>query len=246
MSDKSIDITFVLGKGSLWQNKEIKYSLRSIEKHLTGYRNIWIIGYLPDFLQNVNHIQLPDEHPCKETNIYRKILRACQEERISDDFLFFNDDHFLMQNFEAPNFPFFYKSDLRESSKRMRYGNRYKKAIDNAYRALHASGHDTKSFDTHTPMIYNKANFIKVMPGYDWNAKISFVVKSMYANSIKIEGIREPDCKINNQISSEEIKELISSRKVFSMGDGAIGNKMLNVLEELYPVASKYEKAGNF
>ncbi len=241
-----IDIIYVLGKGSLWNNKEIRYSLRSIEKHLSDYGNVWIIGHLPDFLQNVNHIPFLDEHACKETNIYRKILRACQEDRISDDFLFFNDDHFLMQDFSAPNFPFFYKSDLRESSKRMRSGNRYKKAIDNAYRVLKSCGHDTKSFDTHTPMIYNKKNFIRVMPGYDWNAKISFVVKSMYANSLNIEGIREPDCKINNQIDSLEIKELICSRKVFSMGDGAIGTKMLTVLEELYPIASKYEKAGNF
>jgi len=239
---QEIDIMYALGKGSLWADTEIRYSLRSIEKHLTGYRSVWIIGHLPVFLKNVNHIAFKDEHACKETNIYRKILRACQENEISDNFLFFNDDHFLVKDFYAPEFPFFWKSDLRESSKRMRQGNRYKKAVDNAHRVLRANGFDTKSFDIHTPILYNKKSFIDVMTKYDWNQKISFVVKSMYANSLKIEGVREVDCKINSQMPSEDIKQVVLSRKVFSMGNGAIGTKMLNVLNEFYPLVSKYEK----
>lgn len=239
---EAIDVVFVLGRGSLWQDKEIRYSLRSIEKHLSGYRNIWIIGHLPVFLQNVNYISFSDDHPCKETNIYRKVLRACQEEAISDNFLFFNDDHFLVKDFQASEFPFFWKSDLRTSSKAMKSGNRYKKAVDNAYRVLKAGGFSTKSFDTHSPIIYNKSSFINVMTRYDWGKKISFVVKSMYANSMGIEGTREPDCKIQSQISSNEIKTIVQSRKVFSMGNGAIGFKMLTVLDEFYPLPSKYER----
>lgn len=239
---ESVDILFVLGGGSLWSNTEIRYSLRSIEKHLTGYKNIWIVGHLPVFLKNVNHISFPDEHQCKETNIYRKIIRGCEEKQISDNFLFFNDDHFLVQDFYAPEFPFFWKSDLRVSSKGMKPGGRYKKALDNAYRVLQAHGFETKSFDTHTPILYNKKSFVDVMTKYDWNQKISFVVKSMYANSMRIEGVREPDCKINKQYAPEEIKDIVLSRKVFSMGNGAIGNKMLAVLNELYPTPSRYEK----
>lgn len=231
-----------MGRGSLWQDKEIRYSLRSIEKHLINYRDIWLVGQLPVFLHKVNHISFEDEHPCKETNIYRKILRACQEDSISEDFLFFNDDHFLLQDFNAPEFPFYYKSDLRASSKAMRDGNRYKKAVDNSYRTLQTFGFDTKSFDTHTPILYNKKKFIEVMTKFDWSQRVSFVVKSMYANSLKIEGVREPDCKINSQLTSEEIKEVIKGRKVFSMGNGAIGTKMLSVLDELYPKRSKWEK----
>lgn len=237
-----ISVVFVLGKGSLWNDLEIKYSLRSIEKHLTNCKDVWIVGYCPEFLQNVNRIPFKDEHPCKETNIYRKILRACQEKSITDDFLFFNDDHFLLKDFNALEFPYFWKSDLRASSKMMKPGNRYKKAVDNAYRALNAFGFETKSFDTHTPIIYNKKKFISVMTKYDWNQKVSYVVKSMYANSLGIEGIREPDCKINSQVESEGIRAIIKERKVFSIGNGAIGTMMLSVLNELYPNASKYER----
>jgi len=236
-----IDLICTLGRGSLWNDLEIKYSLRSIEKHLSNYGNIWIVGYRPPFLQNVRHIEFKDEHPCKETNIYRKILRACQEKEISDDFLFFNDDHFILQDFIAGDFPYFWKSNLRDSSKMMKPGNRYKKAVDNAYRTLSSLGLETKSFDIHMPIIYNKKKFIDVMTKYDWDQKVSYVVKSMYANSLKIEGVREPDCKINSQITETEIKEIIKDRKVFSMGNGAIGFKMLNVLNELYPNPSKYE-----
>lgn len=236
------DVVFVLGKGSLWNDTELRYSLRSIEKHLKNYKDIWVIGECPAFLQNVKHIYFKDEHPCKETNIYRKVLRACQEKEITDDFLFFNDDHFLLQDFNAKEFPYFWKSNLRDSSKMMKPGNRYKKAVDNAYRTLHSLGLETKSFDTHTPIIYNKKKFIEVMTKFNWDQKVSYVVKSMYANSLQIEGVREVDCKINSQLTEQEIKEVIKDRKVFSMGNGAIGFRMLSVLNDLYPKASKYER----
>src|SRR4051812_29778761 len=108
-----INIMFPVGPGSLWDDIELRYSLRSIEKHISGVKDIWIVGVLPSFVKNVRYISFPDEHKCKETNIYRKVLRACQESDITDDFLFFNDDHFMLQDYVADQYPFYQKGDLR-------------------------------------------------------------------------------------------------------------------------------------
>jgi hypothetical protein len=48
--NSELDLVYTLGTGSQWQNNEIRYSIRSIIKNLTGYRNIYIIGETPTFL----------------------------------------------------------------------------------------------------------------------------------------------------------------------------------------------------
>ncbi len=237
-----MDIVYVLGRGSIWGDKEIKYSLRSIEKHLTGYRDIYVVGHLPGFLKDVRYISYNDPHFCKETNIYEKTLRACQEPSISDDFLFFNDDHFLMKDFVADQFPFYYKGNLRLASKALRKGNNYKLALDNTYRVLQQRGLPVKNFDSHTPIIYNKQFFLDVIAKYNWNVRISYVLKSLYANSKLIEGEREHDSKINAQHTIDTLHMMVRSKNVFSMGNGAIGPTMLKLLEDLYPVPSRWEK----
>lgn len=237
-----MDIVIPLSRGSIWGDKEILYSLRSIEKHLTGFRDIYIVGHLPAFLKGVNHISFDDPHFCKETNIYGKVLRACQEPSISEDFLFFNDDHFLMKDFVADKFPFYYKGDLRMQSKGLRAGNNYKKAVDNTYRVLQSRGLPTKNFDSHTPIIYNKQFFLDHITKYDWSGHITYVLKSLYADTKKIDGERNHDCKLNSQYTPEALHIVIRSKSVFSMGNGAIGPALLQVLNELYPNPSRWEK----
>lgn len=237
-----MDVVYPLGKKSRWDNNELRYSLRSIEKHLTGVDKIYIVGERPDFLQNVIHIPYEDTYACKETNIYKKVLRACQEESLSQEFLFFNDDHFILRDFNVDEFPFFYKSDLYATIQKLRPTNRYRKYLDKTMRVLHSLRLPTKNFDTHTPIIYNKQTFLEIMPKYDWEHRIGYVVKSLYANTLRIEGQREPDCKIGFQFLAEECFNIIKDRKVFSIGDAALGPQLEVVLNHLYPNKSKWEK----
>lgn len=235
-----MDIIFPLGVSSKWNDNELRYSLRSIEKYITGYSNIWIIGQLPSFLKNVNHIPFEDMSQNKEANICRKVLRACQESSISDDFLFFNDDHFILQSFVADQLPYYYKGDLISLANSPRRGIYYR-AIRRTVRELQRRGFDTKHFDTHTPIIYNKQKFTQVISQYDWDIRVGLTVKSIYCNSLGIQGTKEPDCKINGLMIAEDIFELIKNRKVFSIGDKALGPQMHIVLNALYPTPSQWE-----
>ncbi len=124
-----IDILYPIGKGSVMNNDELRYSLRSVEKHLKNFRNVYIIGQKPDFLKDVVHIPHEDIDRSKETNIYKKILRGCQDETISDQFLFMNDDHFFLEDIDAPTFPFFCKSDLVVTLQKLPHHNLYSKSV---------------------------------------------------------------------------------------------------------------------
>lgn len=234
------DVVYILGRGSRWENNEIRYSLRSIEKHLKNFGNIYIVGELPEFLKDIRHISCADDNFCKENNIYFKVLRACQERDISNQFLFFNDDHFLMQDFDADTFPYFHKGDLVETIKRL--NNKYRRCCLRTARTLHTLRLPTNNFDTHTPILYDKHLFIDRMTKFEWGLQVGYILKSLYCNVLKIEGVREADCKINRKMSLEELDNIVSCRKVWSMGDEAIHEPLKVLMNQLYPTPSRWER----
>ena len=236
-----MDIVFPLGGGSKIDDLELRYSLRSIEKHISGVRDIYLIGKKPEWVKDVYHIEAEDEHPCKETNIYRKVMIACQKPDISDNFLFFNDDHFIIHDFEADKFPSFYKGHLLQVLGKMPPYNKYSTCVYQTAMVLRERGFKEDNYDAHCPIIYNKQKFAEVMPTYDWSHRFSFVVKSLYANSVGVAGVKEPDCKINDPASHEEFKRRLQDRKFFSVGNDAIAQGWHDTMKELYPNPSRWE-----
>jgi hypothetical protein len=79
------------------------------------------------------------------------------------------------------------------------------------------------------------------MTKYDWTNRYGFTVKSLYANSLKIDGVKEPDCKLNYETNKENIYNIIRGRKVWSIGNKAVCNDLIEVLKELYPNPSRWE-----
>lgn len=102
-----MDIVYVLGKGSLVDNEEIKYSLRSLERHMEDMGNVYIIGEKVGFLKGVNFIDCADVEDESWKNVHKKILLACNTEEISSDFLLMNDDFFAFDSFKGAELPFY-------------------------------------------------------------------------------------------------------------------------------------------
>ena len=74
---KQIDVVYVLGTGSNWDNNEIRFSLRSLAKNLKGMGRVFVVGERPAFLQNVIHIPAKDEfnpNVNADGNIILKVL----------------------------------------------------------------------------------------------------------------------------------------------------------------------------
>lgn len=240
-----IDIVYPLGAGSKWDNNELRYSLRSVEKYIHGINNVYIIGQLPPFLQNVKHIHFDDAFRWKETRIALKVLKACAHPDISEDFLFMNDDHFLLRHYQAENFPFYYKENLSDSARTRRHFDSYRKSLTNTYAALDNKGFQTYNFDVHCPIVYNKIMFREMFKTYPWeDTNYGYVVKSMYCNTHLMSGPHIQDLKICNPLFNlDDLRDQIKDRSFFSIGDRVLLNdKMSQLLEELYPEKSKYEK----
>lgn len=232
-------IIIPLGTGSRWNNTELRFALRSVEKHLTGYGDVFIVGDLPDWCRNVEHIPCYDQGDKtydKERNIYTKIMAACNDERVTDDFLFMNDDHFLLQDYEAGKFPYYCDGWLSEFLTVTDYKHTVANTIE-IYKDWHAV-----YFDIHCPIVYNKKIFEYYLSDLDWSKRFGYCIKTIYCNStIAFTAFDYPDLKINEVYSADQIRKLITGRPWFSIGDRAREGGLLKVLQELYPKKSKYE-----
>jgi hypothetical protein len=242
------------GFGSRYSNIELKYCLRSIEKHLSGYGDIFIIGHMPSWVRGCIHIPATDEDRTwwKERNIYRKILLACEDPRVTDDFLFMNDEHYLLSDFVAGEFPYYWDGFMYEQAGRE---DQYGGSARNTQEALiEGMGRRVgRNWDAHCPILYNKKAF-NWLSNFNWGNKHGYCIKTLYCEyefmqvvedeNSPVPGIRYPDLKINQPLPAEKIKELIAGRHWFSIGNKAldVGSGMAAVLEELYPNKSSYEK----
>jgi hypothetical protein len=237
-----IDIVLPLGKGSPFNNMELKYCLRSVEKYLKNYRNIYIIGEKPDWLTNVIHIPFEEKQgDYKEKRIMLKVLAACDLPEVSPEFLFMNDDHFLRATVEADKYPYYYNGNLVDWESKKKMWDPYKQAIQNTLSYLIKNELPARHYDIHTPVLYDKELFKNVMGRYDWDIKAGYVIKSLYCNTLNIAGTPLKDCKISESLHRFGIANLIYNRPVFSIGDGGMNGAMKEWLEEFYPNKSRYE-----
>ncbi len=245
-----MDIVYILGKGSKWRDNELRYSLRSIEDHLTDYDKVFIVGELPAFL-NTNVIHIPaDDLYGHERNIMEKIKVACKNQYVSDDFFFINDDHFLLQAVKSSIYPYYSKGLLLDYINDREFDD-YRQALENTFNALINRRLSSYNYDIHTPIVYNKKKFIKVMDSYDWENN-EYVIKSLYCNTLGVTPVFIEDCKINKKLSIEQIEEKTKGHHCFSISDHAIHqgvhyfskSKMRVFLKLTYPNKSKYEQTG--
>lgn len=239
----NMDVVYVLGTGSLWKNNEMRYSLRSIEKYLKGYDNVFIVGECPDWTTNVIHLPCPDVRKRKELSIMRKIMTACTHQYVSDDFVFFNDDHFVLRPIDTKDIKYWYNSTLDERSMYAEGPNMRK--IENTIEIM---PDESNFFDIHVPMIYNKEEFRRVMedPDIKWEEK-DYLVKTLYSNMSILPAVTHntefmSDCKISTILGYDVLKERIKERYFFSIGPKGVRADLKRLMNELYPDKSKYER----
>jgi hypothetical protein len=223
---------------------QLRYALRSIEKHLKGYGEVFLLGKAPTWCQNLVEVPTPDidrnfdKIYQKERAIYEKVRLACYLPEISNTFYFTNDDHYLLTDFDAGKFPLYWSGDWEEQAERP---DIYRETAKNTLAELRNRNLSDILYDCHTPILYNKKKFLK-LEGLDWNKKYGYGIKTMYAALNGLQGELIHDLKLRVDISITFIKCCLLGKKVFSTDDKAMGPGVISVLKELYPNKSKYEK----
>lgn len=236
---KLIDVVIPLGKGSTSANNELRFCLRSIEQFLEGYRNIYIIGQKPKFLKNVIHIEHDEYHP-KSNNIFDKIKRACECGEISDNFILFNDDYFLVEKVDAPTYFNYYSDDaLKEALSRPK-ADPYRRLVDDTIKLL---GKDMAYADIHCPIRINKEIFLS--QPYNRKTEHGLLVKSTYLHWLNknklVSYTNRQDPILRKPHTRQKIEDMLVTTDMISIHDEAINNDFIEWIEAMFPYHSRYE-----
>lgn len=110
-----MDILYVVGTGSIWQNNELRYSLRSIARYGENVGRVYIVGHKPAFVSDVvAHIPCDDPYTdpkLPHKNILHKVLYAIENSDIAPHFLVSSDDHFYIKPTDFETLPVYYRSE---------------------------------------------------------------------------------------------------------------------------------------
>lgn len=221
---------------STWAGTELKYALRSIEKHVQ-FDRVFIIGDKPDWLCNVTHIPFKDNPniESKERNIVQKIMVGFGH---TEEVYFMNDDHFILQKTDIENYPYYRGGSLVYNKGAE---GAYKKSVNNTIEVLKQMNKETWNFDIHTPIKYSRDKFFEAMESVDWRKPNGYVIKSLYCNYFGIEGMPHIDLKISTQVPFHRLRKTVEGQDIFSIGDRAIGLPMKKLLDLYFSEKSKFE-----
>lgn len=213
-----------------YQGAELRYCLRGIEKFVEDPEVI-IVGDKPTWIKNVHHLHYRDNMKLefKERNIFEKIML------VKDDFLFFNDDHFLLKPFSKHTYH--YSGKISQRIAAYDSGNYFRKALENTYSEFG----DIDNYFRHGP-IFCRHEIMEMVALLDWTKPWGYCCKSIYCHVAGIKGTEYPDLKIRHAMSYHEIRSVTHDREYFSTGNYSVNGNMIAFLQETYPDKSKFEK----
>lgn len=85
------DIVYPVRPGTI--NEELRYSLRSLANVPHG--RVWIAGHRPPWARGVGHIPVPPQ-ATKYLGSTANLRAAVEHPEVAEEFLYFNDDFFVM------------------------------------------------------------------------------------------------------------------------------------------------------
>ena len=228
------DVVYILAdKNKRGSEKELKISLRSLEKNCKDLGMVYIItDEKPDWIDNIYHIESHDTDK-RENNAFRKALIACKMIK-SKEFLFMNDDFFMMDGFYAGSYPFFVCGDVSFIDNPSRYQSIQNQTIF----LLNSLGiENVKDFRVHCPIVYDVEKFLSMEKYYikTKDKNVGYSPRLLYGNLFVKDYMKAPDCKL---WGNDKIKDTIQ---------GCISTKddcddILLQLECIFDKKSKFEK----
>jgi hypothetical protein len=137
-------------------SEELRHSLRSLVNLPHG--KVWLAGHKPEWATGVEHIKTarkPGAHVDAKTNL----RAACEHPDVSEEFIYMNDDFFVMQPFEQ--LPVMHRGPLSGVGG---MATAYQRAIKKGLAILRSKGiEEPLMYDLHAPMTVTKAGMLEAL-----------------------------------------------------------------------------------
>ena len=252
-----MDVVYIIGTGSKWQDNELRYSLRSIAKFGANLGEVYIVGdRLPPFINPsaVRYLPVKDITSNRPAlNVYYKLCRLFSRSQVKR-FLLSSDDHFLIHPVDLEKWPLFYQG--KEMTKEIPKGvgdKRYTKTMADTRTFMEKFALDLRYWEGHINKLYDRdcwnelhtwpyvADFEDMMFnskfGISCNSPMAAMMHRKYPELITW---YRKDIKLQH-LNTDEDWDLLSNDIAFSIYDSAIDSGVAAYLIELFPFRSRFE-----
>lgn len=238
-----------------WQ--ELKYSLRSLDAHLKSPYRVWIVGDMPDWIKNVNHIphQRTNDVWCSKClSANEKIELVFNHHEIGESLLEMSDDHYFLHDITEKDLDIYlavnHSSNLNHTSSGI-----HKELLLETFKSLTAAKKSTWNCETHTPRLYSKILLQEVFEKYQPKEN-RLLASTLYFNEVynevKPHVMQKPDkykagfYGLDNEYSfkstnTAEIQTILSGKTFLNHNDDGWSVSLAKVIEDRFPDKSKFE-----
>lgn len=158
-----MDVVYLLRQSGT--GEEMRYSLRSLDRHVGGIDRVFIFGWLPPYVDpaKVHHHGWngpvgADGHELLAV----KMWDAMRHEELSDDVLYMCDDFVVLEDRLVTGFRPLVLEDLRRHSRAGQI-SAWQKMLWKTFDYCQAFGFAGYNWETHTPKVLNRAKFGAMM-----------------------------------------------------------------------------------
>lgn len=244
-----MDILYVVGRRlSQWNDNELRYSLRSIEKNGINVGRVFIAGYCPPFVDRskVVFVKVRDETSVKHYNIMHAIEEAVRETDIGDEFLYSSDDHFYIKPTDFDRYPFYWRGVMLPRVAK----TEYQRTLVSTRKLLECCGLPTFHLAWHGNTHFKRSlfeserfrlirEFSYLMP--DGCEPTCLMCNYWLKQDVNLELTERPDCKFDRGTSVEEFEMRIKDREVVSCTDGIERSVLAEYLQRTFPKKCRFE-----
>jgi hypothetical protein len=241
-----IDVVYPIMNASKYNDDwELRYSLRSLQQQ-NWVRNIYLVGHCPDWIQNITHITCSDPYvSCKDANIINKIMLACHNTKLSDNFIVNSDDQYILKPIATDDLAPMLENPNRLSEFKAKAGTNswHKRVVDTVDWCVR-HGQPNWILQSHVPYIVNKNDYIAAMSQLPWGRGNGFTTH-VYFNIVHEQIPAKEPVGRTLRIKGRSVVDFDNAAKqatFFNHNDSGFIPQVRNFLESHFSVKSKWEK----
>ena len=249
-----MDILYVVGNGSKWNNNELRYSLRSIAKYGRNIDRVYLVGSKPDFVSNkVHYLPCVDKYDTlvhKHKNIMHKVLTAIDKTDIANHFLVSSDDHFYIKETDFDNYPVYYrKEEIPAEITEIQVHNPYFKSLLQTRSLLLKYGMPIFQTNPHCNTHFrtdlycgNKYLFDEAM-SLEYGGEMNCIMGNLFVqNGVTPQWVRDSKMSKIEYSDRKVFDARIANVHCFSMADRSLQFGIADYLYSMFPDKCIYEK----
>lgn len=162
------------------QGKELLYALRSWDKNCCFPADFVVIGDKEDWFSNEIHfIECPRVSDNPSVDTYHKLKVALERDLVTDDFIWTNDDIYVLQPIDLSHIQLPKVLGPLDTSK---YKGFYRENMQRTIDCLKQLGAACQNYGTHTPVMFNKASWLGLIAKLDEQITQGMLYTSIYFN----------------------------------------------------------------